>query len=240
MKSLLSTLFMACMASTLAAQQPPSNDPPKITVTGESLVYGRSSGMSQNVIQDTRGTGGEEPQGMALLLITSRAIANEPSPVSKSTPGRATATQPADDPFVGDYIGDIHPLGVYEGKQRPKDDKDFKPTKCGTCHRRPKSSAAVLATVHHARRSRQGQGREVQEGPDYPQDRAPRQAPYFQGRRLLDHDDGRRDDERWVKQMAAEIKLSARRSHRRLRKPSESCFSATALRCMGHRRNRMA
>jgi hypothetical protein len=35
--------------------------------------FGRSSGMSQNVIQDTRGSGGEEPQGMALGKISIRA-----------------------------------------------------------------------------------------------------------------------------------------------------------------------
>ena len=35
--------------------------------------YGRSSGMSQNVIQDTRGSGGEDPQAMALGKISIRA-----------------------------------------------------------------------------------------------------------------------------------------------------------------------
>lgn len=35
--------------------------------------FGRSGGMSQNVIQDTRGSGGEEPQGMALGKISIRA-----------------------------------------------------------------------------------------------------------------------------------------------------------------------
>lgn len=35
--------------------------------------YGRSSGMSQNVIQDTRGSGGAEPQSMALGKISIRA-----------------------------------------------------------------------------------------------------------------------------------------------------------------------
>jgi hypothetical protein len=35
--------------------------------------YGRSSGMSQNVVQDARGSGGEEPQGMALGKISIRA-----------------------------------------------------------------------------------------------------------------------------------------------------------------------
>ena len=36
--------------------------------------FGRSSGgMSQNVIQDQRGSGGEEPQGMALGKISIRA-----------------------------------------------------------------------------------------------------------------------------------------------------------------------
>ena len=35
--------------------------------------YGRSGGMSQNVIQDTRGAGGEDPQSMALGKISIRA-----------------------------------------------------------------------------------------------------------------------------------------------------------------------
>ena len=54
MKSLLTTLLMACMASTLAAQQPPSVDQPKITVTGEALVYAKPDKIVLNFGIETR------------------------------------------------------------------------------------------------------------------------------------------------------------------------------------------
>ena len=57
MKNLvLTTLLMVCMASTLAAQQPQSVDSPKITVTGESLVYAKPDKVILNFGIETRDT----------------------------------------------------------------------------------------------------------------------------------------------------------------------------------------
>ena len=54
MKSLLTTLLLACLAVPLAAQQPPSAEPPRITVTGESLVYATPDKIVLNFGIETR------------------------------------------------------------------------------------------------------------------------------------------------------------------------------------------
>ena len=46
--------FIVLTASTLAAQQPPSNDQPKITVTGEALVYAKPDKIVLNFGIETR------------------------------------------------------------------------------------------------------------------------------------------------------------------------------------------
>ena len=51
------------------------------------------------------------------------------SPLQTAPQQKAT-----DDPFVGDYIGTVHPLGTYGGKSGPEGGKDFKPQKCESCH----------------------------------------------------------------------------------------------------------
>ena len=79
------------------------------------------------------------------LLILTIAVAGGPSPASKSTPGRATATKFTDDPFVGDYIGTVHPLGEYSEKSGPADGEDFKPQKC-----EQKESWPLLLFLHGA------------------------------------------------------------------------------------------
>ena len=57
MKNLLLTmLLIAFTASTLAAQQPPSVDSPKITVTGEALVYAKPDKIVLNFGIETRDT----------------------------------------------------------------------------------------------------------------------------------------------------------------------------------------
>ena len=54
MKSSLSMLLVAYMASALAAQQPQSIDLPKITVTGEALVYAKPDKIVLNFGIETR------------------------------------------------------------------------------------------------------------------------------------------------------------------------------------------
>ncbi|MEI8376001.1 MAG: SIMPL domain-containing protein [Planctomycetota bacterium] len=56
MKSLLTSLFVVFTASTLAAQQPPNLDQPKITVTGEALVYAKPDKIILNFGIETRDT----------------------------------------------------------------------------------------------------------------------------------------------------------------------------------------
>ena len=54
MKNLLSAMFVVFTASTLAAQQPPNVDQPKITVTGEALVYAKPDKIILNFGIETR------------------------------------------------------------------------------------------------------------------------------------------------------------------------------------------
>ena len=54
MEKLLTAMFVIFTASTLAAQQPPSADQPKITVTGEALVYAKPDKVILNFGIETR------------------------------------------------------------------------------------------------------------------------------------------------------------------------------------------
>ena len=54
MKKLLTAMFVIFTASALAAQQPPSVDQPKITVTGEALVYAKPDKIVLNFGIETR------------------------------------------------------------------------------------------------------------------------------------------------------------------------------------------
>ncbi len=142
------------------------------------------------------------------LLITTSAIAAEPSSVSQSTPGRPTATKAPDDPFVGDYSGDIHPLGVYEGKRKPKDDKDYKPTNCGTCHAEAKversgTGYSLTMLVDHGKDK---EGKPRRDRITLKTERREKPLAFVDDAYSITVADGETTNG-WIKQMAAEIKL---------------------------------
>ena len=66
----------------------------------------------------------------------------ETSPLPPPAPARLVSQQVGDDPFIGEYVGTFHPVGVQGGKPRPEDNKDFKPQKCEACR--------TEATIEHS------------------------------------------------------------------------------------------
>jgi hypothetical protein len=145
---------------------------------------------------------------LMLALVIGASGDDAPRPF-KSVPAATSQDVGRGDSFVGDYVGSIHPLGVYEGKQKPKDGKDFTPKDCGSCHTEAKiersgTGYSLTMLVDHGKDKG---GKPRRERITLKTDRRDKPLTFSNEAYTITVADGEAT-RGWIKQMATEIKLT--------------------------------
>ena len=148
------------------------------------------------------------PPAFLMLAITTSALGVDAPPASKSVRTATSQDVGHVDPFVGNYVGTIHPLGRHDGKAKPKDDKDFTPKQCGTCHTeaRIERSGAGYSLTMVVDHGKDKQGNLKRDRITLKTDRRDKPLTFSNEAYSITVADGE-TTRGWIKQMTAEIKL---------------------------------